>query len=730
MGEAALVPIDEPLGAFWAQDQQIVMHKIPLPRYGKHELCSRKCGMASRKSAPWFRDVFAGFVGARAPIVLSGSDDLLALIESGEQELLSFAGCAPENKNTGCVAPRQLVVYLLLTDCNHYHCVQEKYLNAFADMFSTSRSGKLPSDAPMAASVILAGEDSLRFFEHMKYECGSPNDRMCAESNARICFRWADGRALYHEWHTLAYVSNQREATVEIQNSMARISSSRGMPFPPSCLVSPDEGNREYSAIYANVCAEFASALECEPSVTLQCENMRLEPTGVFVRVVPRGTSIQNALCFHGIMVCKVGNSPKVRIHCAELSKSTRAIEFDELFVEEMRQMGMHICAVQAERVTWTGMWSPYCKKTATWDQSREAVAPALLQRGVAVRPVDEALISQFDIYPCLASVCYPAKKELCPGYKVFFDVCNKMAQSVMRGTKLPERLYSQCSIGTPPLVGANPPSAKDAHSLLSDTTISAAAARFLSCPTDLQLGLIMLQCGARLGMNASVRRAAAFVWQVLRDLDKTPADVCRMAVGATGADASGGCIRSGCAASWIEQLLDVHSLEMSNVCECVRKRWSKEEAATRALAFFIHSETGRRPTSAYMNTTEIQQVVKSSLGPVSVGANTPRLHSSLSAAISSFQSEFAGFCGTDGVRARGAVFILETHNQLPDVAIRKHHSIEGFKDCTLAHFTQATKPTVLVVHVSDKRKRATLRMSHSKRLCFDADGGDQGLEK
>ena len=67
------------------------------------------------------------------------------------------------------------------------------------------------------------------------------------------------------------------------------------------------------------------------------------------------------------------------------------------------------------------------------------------------------------------------------------------------------------------------------------------------------------------------------------------------------------------------------------------------------------------------------------------------------------------------------AVFLLETRNELPYVQIMRHSSFGGFENCNLAQFAKASTPTVVLVHVSDKRKRmTTIRLAKSKRTCND----------
>jgi len=653
---------------------------------------------------------------------MSGSGAVLALIRSGERELLDSAILPGDTNVRLHLAPRKLLVYLLFTDSELYHCVQEKYLNAFADMYSVETQGLLLSVAPEVGGAVLAGDDSAFFCDHVNIDRRCNQGGAKSESNVCVAFRWAHNGEVHTRMEDMPYVTTQQNAITQLQNSLAKLSSVEHASIPSSCWVASNCGNREFSDIFAKVCTAFVQSLECEPSLTLQTPNMRLEPTGVFVRVVPKDTHCTSDVCFHGVVLCQIGKSQSVKSLCGDLERSSKCIEIHEMFSEEIRARGLHLCAVQAERVAVVGLQEKHCAWGAVSHGSGAVEFPFLIQRAVAVRPIDESLVASFDIYPCKAPSCFPGQFSLRPAFKCFFDSCNQMARSAVGGTELPARFHgSSITLQTSAMCN-NKQAQRTTEVLSPETTIGSAAARFLKKPAEVQLGLVLLQCAGALGVGATVRRAVSYVWQVLRDVDK-PEDRRRETVEAVNATEfePGQSLREN-AKRWVDQILELQGLAISKGGKCVcGSSLDAETAATKTLAFLIQMETGKRPEACHMQSTWMQRLVKSGFpcGFDTVQKNRPR--AALECAVLSFQSEFGGFENTDGVRSMNAVFLLETRNELPYVQIMRHSSFGGFENCNLAQFAKASTPTVVLVHVSDKRKRmTTIRLAKSKRTCND----------
>lgn len=696
------------------------MHKVPLPRHGKHLFCSRKCSMPSRRAAQWFRNLFARFIWSRVPVIMSGSGDVMSLIQSGERELLDSAISPGELCVRSHFAPRKLLVYLLFTDSELYHCVQQKYLDAFADMYSAREKGLLPSASPEVGGAVLAGDDSVLFCSHANTTLQSHRCNADSECNVCVAFRWAHEGKVLTRFQKMPYVATQQLANLQLQNALASLSSVEHVCIPASCWVAPERQSRVFSDVFANVCTEFVQSMECEPSLTLQTQNTLLEPTGVFVRVVPKNASVASDACFHGVILCQLGKSDCVRSLCGDLERSNNRIEIHEMFSEEIRAQGMHLCAVQAERVAVLGLQEQYCTWESASQSSGDMEIPFLVQRAVAVRPIDELLVASFDIYPCRAQNCFPGQVCLRSSFKSFFDVCNHMARSAVGQKEIPARFHGSSIACEEGVCSDTQPTTNSTEVPSAETTIGAAAAYFLKRPAEVQFGLVLLQCAGVLGIGATVRRAVSHVWQVLRDVDKTDSRL-RATVEAADSRHSGSVqTLQESPKNWVGQILELQGLAISKGDKCICDGFlNAETAATKLLAFLIQMETGKRPEPRHMQSASMQQVVKSGFrcDVDSVQKNSPR--AAVECAVVSFQSEFGGFRNTNGARSVHPVFLLETKNSSPHVRIMRQSAHGGFQDCNLTQFANARSPTVVIVNFSDKRKRkTTIRLARSKRKC------------
>jgi hypothetical protein len=341
-----------------------------------------------------FHQTFSGFVQAHIPNVCHAAGDLMRLVESENVELLTDGPMSD-----GSLPPRKLAIWFVT---NAVASVSSRVLDAVFHWFSYKSNG-IPLASTIRATV-LGSTDSCKFLRYVGVELSDA-------SPLTIVMRWKDQTQLRVCAESLEHVpSSLDSACFSIQSLVVRMIGIYGAPIVPGLMrtvpVTPQDA---YLRVVADTNDTFHAMLRDEPSLTLGGAAALdgagpLEATGIAVRIVRRGESLTSSDAFHGVLLC-LGHAKSKVCEFAVRNRPLNAPKNKEEF-----DFGLHTLATHTRihpMRSSVSLFSPI----GVAGKPIQSFGSCIYVNCTAIRPIDDALVRDFEIHPCSAKSVFPTIK-------------------------------------------------------------------------------------------------------------------------------------------------------------------------------------------------------------------------------------------------------------------------------------------------------------------------------
>ena len=327
--------------------------------------------------------------------------------------------------------PRQVAVWLLLGTGTDRHT---RGRNA---VLLDGLAAWLAAEGVTAAlrSTVVAGPDTSAA---MKVLAREATEVACARDAAgMLALRWRDMEGkLRCEARPLPVCDGVPDATVRVHAEAAQLAVTWRAPLPAVAYRAPAlrlASRGAFARLVSSAAQKFSSEVATTPSITraphVAHECGPLEPIGVFVRVLPRqsGAAVSTD-AFHGVVLAPQHQREAARAHCARAAHTHAELSAPRSVAEGA--LGLHLCAVQAERRHLTTRVSLFGNTGRPGAPIHEP-GSRLVATAAAVRPLDDALCDAFCVVPCAREALLPHEPELHAGFARFFGACERLCTSL-----------------------------------------------------------------------------------------------------------------------------------------------------------------------------------------------------------------------------------------------------------------------------------------------------------
>lgn len=424
-----LDPIDAPDGAMAAATQVLVNNLIAYP-WGFSNRSTvvdvpHMMHVPAVDSSMWFKELFRGYMTAQTMHFLGDKmPDLRTLVAAESAELV--ARVANPNAVRGLddsQRPRGLAVWVHVHDKMTGNVMGERFLDALAE-WGTGVSGDIRTS-------ILAGGDGELMLHMIRGESVATQE-INQQWSFRVCIRWScpKDRGLRSEYATFDHVPASTNATlVAVQQAVVRLVGIHGVEFPTVLMrcVRNAVPRHAFAYIQNRLACNFTALCSSEPSVTLNKaastpESGPLESTGVVVRLCNKALGapgIVNNSSFHGIVLSTGARRDDALAFVEEaIAGSDKRLRVPIGMQEET--MGLHVCAVQAERRTLGPLVSLFSPVGVAGKPIHSPHSWVWVENA-AIRPIDANLLNAFDARPCSKACIVPRNEALALSYKTHF---------------------------------------------------------------------------------------------------------------------------------------------------------------------------------------------------------------------------------------------------------------------------------------------------------------------
>ena len=401
------------------------------------------------RSALWFQELAAGHRAARFVQHSTTITDAPGIVASETLELKEAAVRKAAPTDLGLdqsQPPRRLALWLLVhEDVAGYAVAGQQMLDAVAHWACSRTDAKASA---LATRLRISVATGVLKNELLRVACGregaDPNAMDMVEtrlSGAKaawgVLIRWSDEHGHVHStiqsWRTTPVDANA--CVDQMQRAVCSLLAQYGLHICTATTMAvpmPVPHNAWGTQLEA-VERDFAARLRTSPSVTLSPaaaapEAAPLEFTGVFVRVCQRklgDDGVTHASAFHGVLL-SFGAAKEAAARFANSADPALACPLG--LAED--SMGLHLCAVQAQE-------QPLLKDVSLFAHVGRAGMPIhppfshVLCESAAIRPVDQALLSTWDIRPCDKASITPGLAALQEPFKRHFSLASELYLSL-----------------------------------------------------------------------------------------------------------------------------------------------------------------------------------------------------------------------------------------------------------------------------------------------------------
>ena len=416
--ETHLPRIQYPYDAAAATQQELQLLRTPQPRFfvkTTRRVDLEHIPLPAPNSSLAFQRAHNGFLSACTCQYATQESDVARLVASETAELLAFA----QNPHAisgadNSLKPRSIGIWVLVLGQQQFHmnCLQKQVLDASAHWAK--------SIAREARITVLGGDDVHNFYALVRPDRLQELERTRrTKTNTHevcVCVRWANSdRRGAEKGCTCSETVMRQERTVfntvlALQGRVYELCYSLSYDhLPPAVVRRVFEEYVEEDAFARNLkvaCLQFESHIMGTPSVNIRMQtgakNDVLTYSDHMVRVCDRtvqpGKRLSSPSCFHGAILCFSNCKENVTkfMQCAR--NEAEGMWVPNCDVEA--HFGLHLCSTQAVRMSLGNAVSLYGALNVDCMPIQEPNT-SIWSFYSAVRPVDEALLLQFALYPC-----------------------------------------------------------------------------------------------------------------------------------------------------------------------------------------------------------------------------------------------------------------------------------------------------------------------------------------
>jgi len=387
----------------------------------------------STASAMWFKELHAGFRSAQGVQFATTPIEDAPLLHAETCELLAASRHPGGAYVDGSMAPRRVAAWLIVSATFRASPLDTLLVDAMAQ-WADSRVDERRVACRLRMSVA-AGSTADALLK-LATDGGARNHDP-AHPGWRVAVRWCDANGVVQVDVADCHGAPSLVTAVEVvQTAVLALCARHRLAIDGAAAapVKPLACANAFLVKTALVDAEFARFVECKDSVTLSeaaahANAAPLESTGVTVRVCERKLEeegVTSDTAFHGVLLAFDG----AREEAAAFANEADPVLSVPLGPAEAA-MGLHLCAVHTkpmplgDAVTLFGLrgrpGEPIHDRLPERKHGVAERAPGrswVWSEAAAIRPVDGALLSAFNLRPCDKGSLLPTTAELVEPYK------------------------------------------------------------------------------------------------------------------------------------------------------------------------------------------------------------------------------------------------------------------------------------------------------------------------
>ena len=429
----SLERIDCPDGAVAAGTQLRQQVNVETPRGFRdvastpmRTACPRTMPWPHRDAAMWYKQLFHGYMSAHTVhAVGKQGGNLTPLVAAEDAELRAYAMSPTATSGLDLsLKPRRIGVWVHVQEVAARGALGERILDALAHWNAAIGT--------LARATILAGSDADELLAMTKYQNGAMRRAACKEWTFRVSVRWWCPCTRTPRTETASFShtpANTNAAVADIQQAMVRLVGTHDVSFPADIMkvVQRAVPLNCYMHSIHDAAVAFMAMCTGTPSVTLDpivktVAGGPLSNTGVVVRMCNKSLGkqgITHSSAFHGVLLAFDARTTDAVAFALEACESGEGYLRVPLGVQE-ESMGLHMCAVQAQKHPLGASISLFAA-TGVAGQPIHSPHSWVWIESAAVRPIEAALLHQFDARPCAKSSIVPHNQALTEAYKTHF---------------------------------------------------------------------------------------------------------------------------------------------------------------------------------------------------------------------------------------------------------------------------------------------------------------------
>lgn len=543
-GDFAELPlVTSPHGAQAAACQMMSSQRIQFPTGFEARDSRSQCAttqLPHKDSAMWYKQIHAGYMSAQFIGYACSHLQMLHLLNSEQIEIKTAAAW---NKDAdvgygGTLKPRRMAVWVQVNDDVARADSGHRILDALAEwsQFVTPKGHKIANEVRMA---ILVGSDSENFMARTQGQSVRFDQSQKKGWALRISIRWVNDKG-EERTETEQFVNvpaTTNGALALIQQTVVRLSGAHDAPVHVALMVPVAEPvkNNAFFGTLVKLYNQWASLVVGDPSCTFDAAashpgSAPLENTGVVVRLCMRrmgDKGISDATAFHGVLLGFRTFQDEARSFAKSAADSPEGYLSVPIGAQEAA-MALHVCAVHAERRELGNLVTLYGPLGKCGQPIHEHGGTWVWLESAAIRPIDEALLKDWCVYPCARASIMPSNRAFHEAYRTHFTHASNLYTNLDHHRM--QRMNSATSLSTVStdtttsleVLPPRPDSAMSAEEKLVErqvltgfrvnldserTTIGEACAYLMEAdPSSAIVGMLLSSAG-KLGVAASVKK-------------------------------------------------------------------------------------------------------------------------------------------------------------------------------------------------------------------------------
>ena len=422
--------VHAPDAAIASSDQRMQKRSIPIPHgFETPRILDghlRDSTMPRKDSAPWFKEMYAGFISAQFIQYCVDMQQFLYMAEAENRELRAAHKKQPGVDDS--LDPRTLGVWVVMPSHSALSPLGALTLDAMAHWARHNANGITVSHAIRLS--VATGSTHQAFDKRCFSETTKPPIPE-AIFELRVYVRWCDDRGNLHTEHAnIVSVPLLSDVIVSrVQQEVVLLCARYNIAFPKQ-LVHPVTLPVPSNAYYKEHIAAndaFRAWTEADPHLSLDAAASHamaapLESTGVVLRAVVKRTESTAHTTFHG-MLLSFGRSKELACAFAHEHKQTGLVPPTGAQEESM---GLHICATHVDR-KFLGKRVSLFGCVGIAGEAINSPQSWVWCQNPAIRPIDASLLQFCDVYPCSKSSMMPDNTALHDAYRQHWGNTSKL---------------------------------------------------------------------------------------------------------------------------------------------------------------------------------------------------------------------------------------------------------------------------------------------------------------